>query len=237
MRILAIETSSAEGSVALLEDSRLVGQVLLSAQPRIAQTLVPAIGQQLAQAGWPLAELDLVAVTQGPGSFTGLRAGVTVAKSLAYAARLEVLGVDTLEVLAWQTLHGDQPQLAESASAPVHGVLDAQRGDLFHATFRREPDDQLARLSPTAVIAAERWLAHLQAGDLVTGSGLRAVLESLPERVLVADPSVWLPRAAAVGRLARRDFLAGRRDDLWRLTPNYFRPSAAEEKADLNARR
>ena len=102
MRILAIETSTARGSVALLRRDELVGEFVLAEDQRTAQSLFPAMAQLLAQAGWAPRTIDLVAVTSGPGSFTGLRIAVTAAKTFAYGCGASLVAVDTLQVLAEQ---------------------------------------------------------------------------------------------------------------------------------------
>src|SRR5262245_56901299 len=103
-RILAIETSGRHGSVATLggepAGARLIGQTVLTGEERTAQVLAPAIQQLLIATEWSPKSIDPVAVTVGPGSFTGLRIGVTTAKAIAYAVGADVLGVNTLEPLA-----------------------------------------------------------------------------------------------------------------------------------------
>jgi tRNA threonylcarbamoyladenosine biosynthesis protein TsaB len=217
---LALETSSLAGSVALLADDHLLAQQSLAAG-RSTQTLAPAIDRLLKDAGLRPADLNLVAVTIGPGSFTGLRIGVTTAKTLAYAVGAQVLGLDTLEVIACQ---------APRESRELHVVLDAQRKELFLARFRWE-EDQLVRLDESRIVAAETWLAELQPGSIVTGPGLARLEDRLPTRVQTVDLALRQPAAEAVGRLALRHYREGRRDDLWKLAPQYLRASAAEEKA------
>lgn len=221
MRILALETSATRGSVAVLDGENTLGQIDLLPPQRSAQSLAPGIAAQLASVGWKPGDVQLVAVTQGPGSFTGLRVGVTTAKTLAYAVGAQVLGVDTLEVLAWQ---------APADAGLVCAVIDAQRQQLFAGEFRREKSGELSVVEPTHIIDNDRWLATLSPGTCVIGSGLSRLADQLPVGVIVAPAETWTPQAATVGRRAFRDYVAGRRDDLWKLTPNYFRASAAEEK-------
>src|SRR5690606_26963117 len=128
MKILALETSGMSGEVALLDDGQLLVTETLSPQQRTAQSLAPGIASSLAKANWRAQDIGLVAVTIGPGSFTGLRVGATTAKTFAYAAGCEVLGVDTLEVIAQQ---------APVSSDTLWAVLDAQRSQLFAARFER----------------------------------------------------------------------------------------------------
>src|SRR5688572_22548430 len=116
-RLLAIETTTFTGSIALLDEDRIVAEARLPDELRSAQSLAPAIQTLLSHAGWPVNSLNLIAVAQGPGSFTGLRVGVTTAKTLAYALEAEVLGVDTLDVVAAQ---------AQPITGRIHPVMDAQ---------------------------------------------------------------------------------------------------------------
>jgi tRNA threonylcarbamoyladenosine biosynthesis protein TsaB len=230
--ILAIETSAQAGSVALLTDESLVTQVVMPTDRRSAQSLAPAIDQLLRSAGVKPAQLGLVATTIGPGSFTGLRVGVTTAKTLAYAVGCQCLGVDTLEVIALQQIV--QPtaaqQLAKVPDGELHVVLDAQRKELFLARFRLEGEEAV-RVGENTIVPAGDWLASLRPGTLVSGPGLARLVDKIPAGVLIAPVELREPMAAAVGRLAHRDYQRGRRDDLWKLMPQYLRPSAAEEKA------
>ena len=129
MRILAIETVETTGSVALLEDECLVAERPLDPQGRSAQTLAPGIEQLLAEARWRAGDVELVAVATGPGSFTGLRIGVTTAKVFAYAAGCQVIGVSTMSAIASRV-----PQHVTYFSV----ILDAHRNELFVADERLE---------------------------------------------------------------------------------------------------
>jgi tRNA threonylcarbamoyladenosine biosynthesis protein TsaB len=222
LRILAIETTAFTGSIALLEDDRVIAESRLPDELRSAQSLAPAIESLLANTGWPVSTLNLIAVAQGPGSFTGLRVGVTTTKTLAYAIGAEVMGIDTLEVLAAQA--GESP-------ARIHPVLDAQRGQLFTAAFTWSEGQAFPlRQSATAIADLSPWLAGLQRDDVVIGPVLTKLHSQIPDMVVRADSARCDPQAATVGRLAFRDYHAGRRDDLWKLVPHYHRLSAAEEK-------
>jgi len=226
MRILALETTGFTGTLALLDDDRVVAERALPSDQRSAQSLAPAIQSLLQDHGWPIPSLGLIAVAQGPGSFTGLRVGVTTSKTLAYAIGADVLGVDTLEVLANQA-GGIQDE------ARIHAVIDAQRNQLFAATFVWKAADAVAaRQTSTHIADLDPWIASLQAGDVVIGPVLAKLASKLPDGILLARESDCQPRAATVGRLAWRDYAAGHRDDLWKLVPHYHRASAAEEKAD-----
>lgn len=221
VQILALETTARPGSVAAAEDCKLLCHLELSRQQRTAQSLLPALKRLLVQVGWRPQDVELVAVSIGPGSFTGLRLGVTAAKLFAYATGADVLGIDTLETIA-----AGVPERVDRLAVAV----DAQRGELIAAQMRRQADGYLRPEAPPQLIPASAWLGSLSPGIWVAGPVLDRLAVRLPEHVRVVDAQYWHPSAAAVARLAARDYQAGRRDDLWRLAPRYGRPSAAEEK-------
>lgn len=223
LRILALETSGTHGSIALLEDDQLIVRADLDPSQRTAKSLIPTIATQLERAGWSASEMDLIAVTQGPGSFTGLRIGVTAAKTLAYSTHADVIGVNTLDVIARQV-----PQDFESVTC----VIDAHRGQLFSKSFRREGEDSRTATSETETVDVELFLERLQPQQAVSGLVLKKIRTKLPVGTLVVDAEHWSPRAESVGLLAFHEYRTGRRDDPWKLVPNYFRQSAAEEKAE-----
>lgn len=221
-RFLAIETSLTSGSLALFADGRPVGEVMLPPAQRIAQSLVPAIGRLLAQASWRPGDLDMVAAAVGPGSFTGLRVGITTAKVLAYVTNAEVVAVSTLEAIA----------VASGAAAGiVCPVIDAQRKQLFCARYRCHVDGLTTEVEAERIVALDDWLAELAPDETVTGPGLSLFEGRLPRHVVVTDPGRWMPAAVHVGRIAWLAYQQGRRDDVWKLAPRYLRASAAEEKA------
>ncbi len=241
MRILAIDASAKEFSVALLENKKLVFSEaegyfvgLRPSKRGSASLLIPAIRHGLETVNWRPADLELLAVTIGPGSFTGLRVGVVTAKSLAYVHQTPLVAVNTLEVLAAQAIQGlkGKPDIHR-----VNAVINAQRQQLFSARFSATADDLVKKVGSTEIVDRDSWVENLEAGETVTGNGLRPLVEQLgSERqdVVVAPREFWDVTAAAVGRIALTHFRNGRRDDPWSLVPEYYRPSAAEEKANLN---
>ncbi len=221
LRILALETSELLGSVAVAEDDKILADLELGAGQRSAQSLAPAIHAILAKVGWHPKDVDVVAVTVGPGSFTGLRIGVTTAKVFAYAVGAEVIGISTLETIA-----AAAPPEVNALSV----LIDAQRGDVVVQGFCRSVTGQLDAGSEARLVSMADWIGSLTAGTVLTGPVLRKWQEPFPSGVVLLDAEFWRPRAANVARLAYRDFTAGRRDDVWTLLPTYSRSSAAEEK-------
>lgn len=223
MKILALETSGTFGGVAALDGDRLLAALSLDRSIRTARSLAPGMRDVLRAAGWSARDVELVAVAAGPGSFTGLRLGVTTAKTFAYAVGCKLLGINTLEVIAAQ---------APAACEPLHVIVDAQRQQVFASTRTDAP--AAPSLAPTQVLAIDDWLRELSSGAWVTGPMLARLAERLPRDVNVVDPALWTPTAESVARLAWRHYQAGRRDDVFQLVPQYYRRSAAEEKAAAN---
>jgi len=226
MRMLALETTDRLGGAAALEGGNLLAELDLNPIQRSAQSLAPAMRALLETVGWRPDQVELVAVSVGPGSFTGLRVGVTAAKVFAYAVGAEVLGVNTLEAIAANA--GEV--VARGSTLCV--VEDAQRGEVVVQSFVRGAEGDFAPLSPQALLAADAWLARLAAEAVVAGPGLARWGDRLPPGVVMLPRKYWRPRAAVVGQLAARRRAEGRRDDLWKLAPLYYRRSAAEEKWD-----
>ncbi len=225
MRILAIETSTSTGSIAVSDSGCLLNQTVLPAGQRTASLLAPTIADVLKSAGWQPGDIQLLCVTVGPGSFTGLRIAVTTAKTLAYATGAELIGVGTLEVIAAQA-----PQQHET----ICPILDAGRGQLYAAKYGRLDADRLETLLPPRIIDAARWLDSLCQSDSVTGLGLKRIAARLPPNVTVVEQEQWLPQAETTARLGDHKYQAGHRDDFWKLAPLYLRQSAAEEKLAAN---
>lgn len=215
-RWLAIETSGLFGSVAAGVVSRnaceLAASTPLPRDARSARTLAPAIHSLLEGLGWSPSDLAAVAVAVGPGSFTGLRVGVTTAKTLAWATGAAAIGVDTLDALA---LAAEPP--ADAASR-LWTVLDAQRRELFFARFEAA-DGEWKRAASTGRTTADALRTELRPGDRVVGP---------PAESLGGDPTD--PQAEAVLQAAWRSWLAGAAQSAFALAPQYHRLSAAEEK-------
>jgi len=239
LNVLALETSGVHGAVACFGGNELLREIPLPADQRSARVLAPTIAEILSEVSWNPRDIDLIAVTTGPGSFTGLRVGVTTAKTLAYATDSQTIGVNTLDVVAHQAGQA-------GGEAPVHVVMDAQRKQFFWAIYERdeisneripnEPilDKPMAMrcVRPLEIVDQQTWFAGRSPVDWITGPGLKRRKNDQACAAQVVDESDWLPTAVAVGRVALAQFAAHGPDDLWKLVPQYYRPSAAEEKHD-----
>jgi tRNA threonylcarbamoyladenosine biosynthesis protein TsaB len=227
LNILALDTSTKWGAIAVAGSGGATHGAVPDPEQRHGRNLIPGVRDLLRAAGLAPADLDVIAVGLGPGSYTGLRIGLTAAKTLAYATRSALVGLDSLEVIA------------RNAPAEAHRVAviaDAQRGDLYTAEFTRsEPGGALVRVSPTRIEPFTSWVARLAEGSCVLGPGLELYRSALSGVVRTAGAEADRPDPRRLLDAAREAWESGRRDDPGVLEPLYLRRSAAEEQWDKKA--
>lgn len=225
LKVLAIETSERVGSLATLRVTDSATEVLFAASlpsdQRSTRSLLPSIQALLKDCEWKPNQLDLICVSTGPGSFTGLRLGVTAAKTLAYATGAKLVGVHTLATIAAGV---------GTSCQRLWTVLDAQRQELFVSCF--DPGWLIDNPPQTRVMRVDDWLGELRPGDSVSGPPLEKLADRLPDGVKPTDAATWRPIASNVGQLGIAMHERGSTVDAIQLVPQYFRKSAAEEKAD-----
>jgi tRNA threonylcarbamoyladenosine biosynthesis protein TsaB len=222
MLVLGIETSSRQGGVAIIGDDRLLCETVLNVEVTHSDRLLPAVDRALEEARIALDGLGGIAVSIGPGSFTGLRIGLSTAKGLAYATGLPLVGVPTLEAMAW-TL--------PAARWQVCPVLDARKQEVYAALFRHEADG-LRRITEDAAMAPEDLCRLIRNPTLLLGDGTDAYgalfRARLGEKMLLPPLASRGARPACVAELGRQRLLRGERDAPDSLVPRYLRPSEAE---------
>jgi tRNA threonylcarbamoyladenosine biosynthesis protein TsaB len=222
VNILALDTSTARATVAIGRDDGEVCVAPVDPDTRHGHGLIPAIRALLDEASRVPSDLGAIGVGLGPGSFTGLRIGLTAAKTLAYALGRPLVGLDSFEALA---------RAAPAEFRRIAVIADAQRGDVFAADYRRGgTGPELERPGPPRLEAASSWLAALEAGTYVVARDAARLGLPLPPTVTVAPPEQAYARGAILIAMTREAIAAGRRDDPWFLEPLYLRRSAAEEK-------
>lgn len=228
MVILSLDTSSRAMGVALLQDDRVLGEWCTNTRHHHSVRLMPAVRHLLAEAGVTPHELTAVAVAKGPGSYTGVRIGVTTAKTLAWALGIPLIGVSTLQVLAANV--PDFPGL-------VVPLFDARRQRVYAGVYRCTRGEVTA-VRPDRVLPVADLVAELAAtGEAVAVVGddaarfYDAFAVGLGERLWLAPPELGIPRAACLARLARQRLLAGDIDEVHAFAPAYLQASEAERKA------
>lgn len=225
MQLLALETSGLSGSVALWQDGVVTKRSLATEGRRHAQTLIAELKALLDHRGVKLRDIDGIAVSIVPGSFTGLRVGVVAAKTLAYAVGCGVLAVDTLASFT---------ETAPTEWLRVSVISDAQRGDLFLGMYERGAEGHFVARSPIRIVPGDDFHSALTAEAIVLGPSSLRWETTADGPQFIHDAWSLQPSATNVATLAARRWLAGDRSDLWTLAPFYLRPSAAEEKRALS---
>ena len=222
MLVMGVETSAMQGGVALVGDEGLISEYTLSVQATHSERLLPAIDRMLREAGVGLDALSGLAVSIGPGSFTGLRIGLSTIKGLAYSTGLPVVGVPTLEALAWSV---------PFAGWQICPVLDARKQEVYAALFRYE-NGTLVRVMEDTALAPEALCARIRRRTIFLGDGLAAYgalfQRLLGDRMMVPPPASRGSRPACVADLGRERLIRGERDPADSLVPRYLRPSEAE---------
>jgi tRNA threonylcarbamoyladenosine biosynthesis protein TsaB len=200
--ILALETAVEVGGVALLEGPELIAEQVIGPGQRQAAAVLVAVDQLLRETGRRLDQIELIALSVGPGSFTGLRIGLATALGLAFDSTLRIAPVSTLAALS---LHGGQAE-------PLAVLLDARRGQVYAGLYA--PGGRALR--PDAVDDVERWLGNLPAAATplhLLGSGAQRYRERIAAvlggRARFLPPELGVPRAASVGALGQRIAAAG----------------------------
>lgn len=225
MKILAVDTSTASGSVALLDGETPVIEWALHSARTHNRRLLKTVDRLLGEVGWEPGGLDGFAVTTGPGSFTGLRIGLTTVKTLAWTLKKPFLGISSLDALAAPL---------GFASMPVCTILDARKNELYFALHMPDGRGGVQRVGDCEAIPPERLPERIHTPTLFCGDGwlLAGTFlgEKLGELAIGAPGYCHVIRAGVVGELARKKFLAGERDDPLTAVPLYVRPSEAEIK-------
>jgi tRNA threonylcarbamoyladenosine biosynthesis protein TsaB len=222
MRVLALDTSTFVGTVAVLRDGALLAEWSASVRATHGETLLPHVARALEQAGVGARELDLIAVGIGPGSFTGVRIGVATGKGLALAEGKPLLGLSSLQVIAMGMPGGEVRAVA----------VDAHKGELYCALYALDGSELLAPFHALPAQAAARLREGAKGQPLwLAGDGAERYGESFTGALgpFVRAPAFCdVPRAACLAFAAAREFARNGPSDLAALEPLYVRPSDAK---------
>jgi len=219
--ILAINTATTPFSTALVrEDGALIAETLLTSPSRGFGLFMPTLHQMLSSVKVDLRDLKALAVTRGPGSFTGLRVGLAAAKGICMGLGIPAVAVSSLETLAGQ---------CPVTSHPICALIDSRQGEFFTAFFRALPGGGMMTVQEETCLDIKGVAGIIEEQTFFVGNdypGQGAVLrETLGEKALLAPASLWNLRASVVAvqglyRVEQHGF-----DDLRSLVPFYIRPS------------
>ena len=222
MRILGIDSSTPGCSVALLNNGTIVSEQIADPQPSYSKFLLQMVDQVLKQGEVRLDDVDGFAVTLGPGSFTGLRIGVSLLKGFILATEKPFVGINSLEALA---------STVDSPGLPVCTALDARKQELYAAVFENK-NNRPVPVVPESALAPEALCAAIEAPTLFIGNGVERYRDlfrkSLRDRFVEPEGPLKYSTAAGVARLAAPRFDTQNNFDLNQLHINYIRKSEAE---------
>lgn len=224
MKVLAIETSTYSGSIAVSEDDRVLGEYYLNMGPTHSERLVPAIDGLLGELGIGRKELGGVAVSLGPGSFTALRVGISTAKGLAYSLGIPVAGASSLEILAMNLPY---------SPFQVCALGDARKGELYAAFFRTD-GGRVLRIRADAILQPAGLMEIIKEETIFIGEGALLYRDFLEDNGLggevlrICPPYLNYPRASSLAFYGFKRFTEGHADEVLGLAPMYLRKPDAE---------
>ncbi|MEY4175775.1 MAG: hypothetical protein RI900_2940 [Actinomycetota bacterium] len=223
MLILGIETATQQVSVAIGGHEGVLGQVDISRGRRHAETLVPAIEFLCAQTDVRIDEFGAIAVDIGPGLFTGMRVGIAAAKAVAQALRVPMIGISSLDLLAFPLRYADRT---------IAAVIDARKGEVFYAFYRPVPGG-VQRVTEPRVGKVDELVADLLARDqnaICVGDGALRYRDEIEggQRCEFAEQFLSHPSAAPLVQLAHARALREEWVNSWEIQPLYLRAPDAQ---------
>lgn len=227
MKVLAIDTSSNVASAAILEDDKLIAEYTLNHKKTHSQKIMPMVEEIMRSCECSVSDIDVFAAVHGPGSFTGLRIGVATIKALAHVAGKPVVGISSLEAMAYQLPH---------TPYWIVPIMDARRGQVYNGIYAWE-NDRWTELTAPRALAMEECIEEIKRAGrkaVFLGDGVpvhRELIEAtLREQAMFAPAFCVLQRAATVAQLALERAKRGDTQSYLELVPFYLRKSQAERE-------
>ena len=227
MTVLAIDTSSQNATVALLNDERLIGEYTINNKKTHSQIIMPLISDMISKSGLTIDEIDVFAAGIGPGSFTGLRIGIATAKALAQAHNKKVIGISSLAAL------GENVKFTDKLVCPI---IDARRNDVYNAVFKNE-----AYIKEDRAINIDELIDEIGENETIfLGDGVNVfaghISERMGEKAFFAPQSIKMSKAASIAQLALKRAKNNDYDDIYTLSPVYLRTSQAEREYNMRVK-
>jgi len=224
MKILALETATMAGSVAIVDDEELIAEVKLNINVAHSERLISSIDYLLNASRLSIKDIDAFAISIGPGSFTGLRIGLSTAKGFSYAAKKPLVPVPTLDAFA---------RILPFCSHLICLMLDARKNEVYAALYKWE-DNVCKKIMPETAINPADLLKNIKGKTIFTGDGARIykklIIDTLKDDATFAPASKMSPSASSVAEIAIEKLKEGITTDPVTLTPFYIRKSEAEIK-------
>jgi tRNA threonylcarbamoyladenosine biosynthesis protein TsaB len=224
MKLLAVETSTMMGGVAIMEDERLVAESRLNIRVTHSERLLREIDRALSGASTDISEIDVFGISIGPGSFTGLRVGLSTIKGLVYATGKKLVTAPTLEAMAWNLPFSD---------CDICPMLDARRKEVYSAVFRWSGSG-FERIIPEGAFSIDRLLAMVESKTVFIGEGSLicrdVIAKTLKDRAFFGAPQHMAPSPANVAFICMQKAAKGEYTEALGAAPAYHRRSEAEVK-------
>jgi len=225
MKILAIETSTMLGGIAVVDEiNGLIAETRLNVKSTHSERLMTVIDSTLVRSELSLDDIDAFAIALGPGSFTGLRIGLSTVKGLSYATGKPMVTVPTLEAFIWNF---------PFSMYPVCLMLDARKGEVYSAVFRWE-EGEFRKIINELSIKPSVLMRELKGNVIFAGEGVllykEQIMEIMKERAFIAPPDKMVPSPANVAMLGLSKALRGEYAGVSATVPFYIRKSEAEVK-------
>jgi tRNA threonylcarbamoyladenosine biosynthesis protein TsaB len=218
--ILAINTSTIQFGVSIVkEDGAILSEYLLHPGKGNFGMLMPAVDAMFQFSHGEVGEIRAVVVAKGPGSFTGMRIGLAMAKGMAQSLGVPLIGVSSLEAMAHQLAFTNHP---------ICPLIDSRRGDVFTALFRWSEGNQIIRLQEDCCLRYEDFPSFIEKETIFVGNNqnnqVHLISELLGEKALFAPGHFWHLRSSTLGQLGLIRYAHGDFDDVRDLVPTYLRP-------------
>jgi len=224
MKLLSLETSTKMGSIAITDNTQLLGEFQIAIKDTFSEMLLPTIDYVLKSTKTSIQDVDAFALAQGPGSFTSLRIGMSVVKGLALKNKVPIIPIPTLDGLASNISY---------SHLLICPLIDARKGEVYTAFYKKQSNHSLGKLSDDRVIAPEKLIDEIDEETVFLGDGSilygDLIREKLREKAHFAPLNLLYPRATAISSLALQVIKEDQvppQSDLFR--PLYVRPPEAE---------
>ena len=223
MVTLAIDTATRSAGVALLQDESILAEYYVRFRLTHSESVLPAIEAVLSAAGMSMGDVRVLALTHGPGSFTGLRVGAGIVKGLALSTGGCIVGISTLDALA---------QNLAFATHLVCPILDAKKGQIYTALYRPAEEGRLEKIEPDQAADPVAFFRQIRTPVIFLGDGVpvygNLIREMLSSRAFFAPANLQWIRPSAVGLLGLERYRRGEILDPMTFVPRYLRRSEAE---------
>lgn len=215
MKILAVETSTKKLGIAIADQGTILGEHKGKGELRHCQDLVPNINKLLKDLSLKLTDLDGFAISIGPGSFTGLRVGVSILKGLNIATDIPIISVPTLDVIAHN---------AKDSTIPICVIIDARKNNLYTCCYRRRMSG-IIKLWDYSLLPADELIKKIKEEAFFIGDGIALYREAIDKSIKgarFADEREWFPDVKVVARLGMEQLKEKRFEDPDAIVPMYM---------------